>query len=89
MNDEGQFKKRILLIAGKYPLKGLNTAQEVRDEIAAYLGDAIEVIEEAKKEFPLPPEEIPAYLEGTPCSPEGEYLTEIVKWFIEYFGNKR
>jgi len=87
MNDEGQFKKRIkYAIDDIYSKESMKTMNLLDRGIAVV---SIEVVDEAKKEFPLPPEEIPAYLEGTPCSPEGEYLTEIVKWFIEYFGNKR
>jgi hypothetical protein len=51
--EEGELKKRILLIAGKGSLMPLLSPQDVANKIGDILGEVFEILDEAKQDFYL------------------------------------
>ena len=77
---EGEIKKRVLLIIGKGSLEPLLSPLAVRNRIGDVLGEVFEILDEAKKEFPL----------TTPKrekDPEfwSELASDRLQWFKKWF----
>jgi hypothetical protein len=82
--EEGELKKRILLIAGKGSLMPLLSPQDVANKIGDILGEVFEILDEVKQDFCSLLKEMRDDLEENyepQLDYDGEYERLLKKWF--------